>query len=144
MNTPEQFQKLSIYYATAILSLVIAVAGFSYNTWRMEVTEDNSNIRTASFEVFAHLAELEQVIYASHYDGDEVNGSPRKGWVKVGLIVDLSSLISPKVAQHTAMLKTKWSQNWQAVPDNQEVVDALISQIDTVRKEIKMVLADLQ
>ena len=144
MNIPEQFQKLSIYYATAILSLVIAVAGFSYNTWRMEVTEDNSNIRTASFEVFAHLAELEQVIYASHYDSDEVNGSPRKGWVKVGLIVDLSSLISPRVAQQTAMLKTKWSQNWQEVPDDQEVVDALISQIDTVRKEIKMVLADLQ
>ena len=58
--------KLKAYYLTAILSLVFAVIGFSYNAWRLEATEDNSNIRTASFEVLGELAELEHVIYAAY------------------------------------------------------------------------------
>jgi len=86
--------KLKVYYVTAIFSVVFAVVGFSYNAWRLEVTEDNSNIRAASFEVLTVLAELEQIIYAAHYDKDTKEGSPRKGWVKIGLIVDLDSLIS--------------------------------------------------
>jgi hypothetical protein len=33
------------YYTTALLGLVFAIVGFSYNAWRLEVSEDNSNIR---------------------------------------------------------------------------------------------------
>ena len=135
--------KLKIYYITAILSLLFAIIGFSYNAWRLEATEDNSNIRTASFEVLGHLAELEQIIYAAHYDKDKKEGNPRKGWVKVGLILDLSALISESVEIKSSTLKQAWSNNWSEVADNQQVTNKLIDDIESVRKEIKLVLSNL-
>ena len=107
--------KLQAYYITAILSLVFAVVGFSYNAWRLEATEDNNNIRTASFEVLGELAELEQIIYAAHYDKDEIEGNPRKAWVKVGLVVDLSALISKSVEKKSLNLRETWSKNWPKI-----------------------------
>lgn len=71
--------KLKLYYLTAIFSLIFSLLGFSYNAWRMEVSEDNSNIREAAFEVLKELGELEQIVYALHYDHDQTSGSPRKG-----------------------------------------------------------------
>ncbi|MGV0035820.1 MAG: hypothetical protein ACNYPE_12990 [Candidatus Azotimanducaceae bacterium WSBS_2022_MAG_OTU7] len=47
-------------------------------------------MRDASFQILTELAEFEQVIYFNHYDGDKVSGSPRLGWVKLGLVNDLS------------------------------------------------------
>ena len=99
-------RKLKVYYMTAIISMIFAVVGFSYNAWRLEVSEDNSNIRTASFEVLQELAELEQTIYALHYDNYVTEGSPRKAWVSVGLIVDMSMLISPEVIKEAENLKS--------------------------------------
>lgn len=142
MNTYNR--KLTAYYLTAIFSLIFAVIGFSYNTWRLEVTEDNSNIRMASFEVFSHLAKLEQNIYAAHYDQNSIEGSPRKGWVQVGLIVDLSMLISPKVEKNAQDLRSLWSEQWQQIPTQQVTVNQLIKKIDKVRIEIKATLINLQ
>jgi hypothetical protein len=76
-------KKLRLYYITTIFSLVFAVVGFSYNAWRLEVSKDNNNIRTASFEVLKNLAEFEQVLFSAHYDQDEVSGNPRLGWIKI-------------------------------------------------------------
>ena len=135
--------KLKVYYVTAILSLVFAVIGFSYNAWRLEITEDNSNIRTASFEVLGQLAELEQIIFAAHYDKDRDAGNPRKGWVKVGLIVDLSVLISKPVEKKSLDLKETWSNNWQKAANEQAATIELTEAIDQVRKEIKQVLSGL-
>ena len=44
------YRQVSLYRMTLIFSVVLALIGFSYNVWRMEVTEKNSTIRTASFE----------------------------------------------------------------------------------------------
>ncbi len=137
-------QKLKLFYITSIFSIAFAVLGFSYNAWRMEVTEDNSNIRTAAFEVLLQLSELEQVIYSNHYDKNTDEGNPRKAWVKVGLIVDMSMLISPAVEDDAMVLKVLWSENWQAVTDNEGVTQQLIIQIDKVRVGINAVLKHLQ
>ncbi|VAW72797.1 hypothetical protein MNBD_GAMMA15-740 [hydrothermal vent metagenome] len=135
--------KLKAYYVTAILGVVFAVAGFGYNTWRLELSEDNNNVRTASFEVLTKLAELEQVIYAAHYDKDVVLGSPRKGWVMVGLIADLSSLISKPVEIQSLELKKVWSENWENMADDQAATEQLVEQIERVRKGIKTALTTL-
>ena len=121
--------KLKAYYATAILGVVFAVIGFTYNAWRLVVSEDNTNIRTAAFAVLNELAELEQTIYSAHYDQDNVNGSPRKGWVKVGLIVDLSMLMGDSVEQSAAQ--------------DRATTNELIEKIDNVRSEIKSQLTML-
>ena len=124
--------------------MVVAVIGFSYNAWRMELSEDNNNIRTASFEVLTELSELEQIIYAAHYDKDMQEGNPRKAWVKVGLIVDLSGLISQQVENEADHLKTLWTNSWQLVKDDEVATQKLVVQIDKVRISIKMDLKNLQ
>ena len=63
-------RRMKVYQATALFSVLFALLGFSYNVWRMEVTEQNSNVRDAAFELLLQLAELEQVVYAAHYDND--------------------------------------------------------------------------
>ena len=136
--------KLRLYYFTAIFSMIFAVVGFSYNAWRMEVSEDNNNIRTASFEVLQSLAELEQNIYAAHYDQDIENGSPRIGWVKIGLVNDLSPLISGSAQLKAKQLKQYWAANWQDVNEQTATVEQLVKYIDEVRAAIQQQLTALE
>ncbi len=140
----ESLQKLKLFYITSIFSIAFAMLGFTYNAWRMEVTEDNSNTRTAAFEVLLQLSEMEQIIYAAHYDKNSEEGNPRKIWVKVELIGDLSSLISPEVKMSTDELKLLWSRGWDVMKDDEEITHKLVGQIGKVRKDIKTVLNNLQ
>lgn len=135
--------KLKAYYLTAILGVVFAVVGFSYNAWRLEVTEDNSNIRTASFEVLKELAEFEQLIFVAHYDKNKIEGNPRVGWVKIGLIVDLSALISKQVEVESLSLHNTWKDSWAKIANDTDATNKLITKIERVRKEIKKVLSSL-
>ncbi len=137
-------KRLKVYYLAAMAGMLLSIISFSYNAWRLEVTEDNSNRRMASFEMLHLLAELEQVIYAAHYDNDPVAGSPRLGWVKVGLIGDLSFLLSAPVQNQTVNLRQAWAKNWESVSSTRSVVDALVEEIDLTRARIKDELADLE
>ncbi len=128
---------------TLIFSILFALVGFSYNVWRMEVSEQNSNIRTASFEMLKELSALEQLIYTAHYDEDIKEGSPRKGWVKVGLIVDLSLLTSSEVNMQAGQLKQVWSDNWSSLTADKQSVDQIVAAIDRVRIEIQSLLSSL-
>lgn len=136
--------KLKLFYITSIFSMLFAVLGFSYNAWRMELTEDNSNIRTASFEVLTQLSEMEQVIYAAHYDKNIQDGNPRKAWVKVGLIVDLSGLISVQVEKDAKELRVLWSNSWQFFKEDETATKNLVEKIDKVRNSIKNSLKNLK
>ena len=136
--------KLRAYYITALAGVLFAVIGFSYNAWRMEVSEDNSNVRTAAFAVLTELAELEQLIYAAHYDQNPVEGNPRRGWVKVGLILDLSGLVSHSVESQAGQLKESWQRSWNSFAGNQQLTDELILAIEAVRAQIKLRLVQLQ
>lgn len=136
--------KLKTYYFTAVVSLLFAVIGFSYNAWRMEVSESNNNTRTASFEVLKELAELERIVFAAHYDKDPMKGNPREGWVRVGLISDLSVLIDTDVEDKANSLKTAWSANWESLSTNEQAANKLTKAIDEVRLEIKSALSNLK
>ena len=140
MKLPTRFR---MYQATAIFSMLFALLGFSYNVWRMEVTEHNSNVRTACFEILLELSELEQMIYILHYDRDIHNGSPRKGWVKVGLVEDLSMLTSDNISNEAIKLKQVWSSGWQRIETEQAAVDTIVQQIDQIRLQIKATLKTL-
>lgn len=135
--------KLHLYQVTVIFSLMFALAGFSYNVWRMEVTEDNSNIRTACFEILIQLSSLEQLVYTAHYDNNLQDASPRKGWVTVGLIENLSVLTSDSVESEAAALKAIWSDHWRTMPNSRKSADNIVNAIDAVRDEIKRVLISL-
>ncbi len=137
-------RKLLLYQVTTIFGIAFAFVGFSYNVWRMEVSEENNNIRTACFEIITELAALEQVLYAAHYDHDPHQGSPRIAWVKVGLIRDLSALTAMPVATGADDLHRIWSANWHAVMQDGDALAEVIAAIDTVRDEIKNLLQTLR
>ena len=136
--------KLHLYQATVIFSVLFALVGFSYNVWRMEVSEQNNNIRTACFEILLELSSLEQLVYTAHYDGDVKEGSPRKGWVKVGLVADLSALTTRSVENEAAALKNVWGAHWNFMAKDKDSVDQIVGAIDAVRVEIKQVLSSLE
>ncbi|WP_051202085.1 hypothetical protein [Ferrimonas senticii] len=137
-------QKLRWNALTALVSLLFALIGFSYNAWRLEASEANSTVRTAAFEVLLQLSELEQNIFAAHYDQDRLRGNPRDGWVKVGLIDDLSGLIDGEVAQHSQLLRQQWQVGWQRLPDDRAIAEQLLTQIDATRAAIKRRLNQLE
>ncbi|MBB1385985.1 MULTISPECIES: hypothetical protein [Pseudoalteromonas] len=124
------------YFFTAIASVVFAFIGFSYNAWRMEVSEDNNNTRIASFQILQELAELELIVFAAHYDSNEVEGSPRKGWVKVNLIHDLSYLAVDKVRLKAQKLQKNWQTNWPNMVEHESAAQSITHAIDNVRIEV--------
>ncbi|WP_246129061.1 hypothetical protein [Colwellia demingiae] len=135
--------RINLYQRTVIFSLLFTLMGFSYNVWRMEVSENNNNIRTASFEMLINLSSLEQLVYSAYYDDDLKEGNPRKGWVIVGLIDDLSVLTDDEVKAKTTALKDVWSVNWETISTSQQTVDKVVGSLDSVREEIKILLNSL-
>ena len=141
----EQLQKRFLFYQiTVVFSVLFALVGFSYNVWRMEASEHNNNIRTACFEMLIELSALEQLVYTAHYDGDIKEGSPRKGWVKVGLINDLSMLTDEPTTARAVALKKVWSGTWDSMATNRDSVNAIVRAIDEVRDQIKLLLHSLE
>lgn len=136
-------RRLKVYQATALFSVLFALLGFSYNVWRMEVTEHNSNMRDASFELLLQLAELEQLVYAAHYDQDPGRGNPRVGWVKVGLVADLSIACGVGVRQSALALKDVWGDHWASLPGERVSADAVVAAIDETRGQVQQVLLQL-
>ena len=137
-------QKLFLYQLTTIIGTVLALSGFSYNVWRMEVTEHNNNVRTASFEILTTLAELEQLIYQAHYDHDETSSSPRVGWVKVGLVADLSVLTDKDIETAATELKQVWAQHWSSYASQQSSVETISVSIKKMRHVIQHSLQALK
>ncbi|MGS0682374.1 hypothetical protein ACVBIL_14565 [Shewanella sp. 125m-7] len=123
--------------------MLFALVGFSYNVWRMEITEYNSNVRSASFELLLQLSELESIVYAAHYDQDLVLGNPRKGWVKVNLIADLSMITEPGLSVAAEELKLSWQSNWQQLTDDEASAQAVVTQIDETRARVRQLLKQL-
>ncbi|MEZ9595891.1 hypothetical protein AB4298_14745 [Shewanella sp. 10N.261.52.F9] len=136
-------QTISIFQLTAVFSMVFALVGFSYNVWRMEITEYNSNARSASFELLLQLSELESIVYAAHYDKDVIQGNPRQGWVKVNLIADLSMITEPELSVAAEELKLSWQSNWQHMADDEASAQAVVTQIDETRARVRQLLKRL-
>jgi hypothetical protein len=53
--------------AVALISIFIAVSALAYNTWRNETTEEQRNVRHASFRVLEDLGELQEVVDSRYY-----------------------------------------------------------------------------
>ncbi|RZM74399.1 hypothetical protein C3B51_19780 [Pseudoalteromonas rubra] len=137
-------EKIRLYQLSLIASMLFAFIGFAYNAWRLEVSEQNNNIRTACFEMLKELAQLEQLMYIAHYDQNKIEGSPRKGWISVGLINDFSYLTNGELQKSATRLKATWSENWQSIDVSTQAVDLVVQDIDNVRTEIKQQLNRLE
>jgi len=136
-------EKIVTYQVIVMMSFIFGVLGFVYNNWRYEHNEYNNNIRIASFQLIQELAALEQNIYANHYDKDIHKGNPRDGWVKIGLINDLSLFISPSTQQASETLKISWSKNWKKITNDRNATDHVVAQIEEVRNTTRVILRKL-
>ena len=72
-----------------------------------------------------------------------VKGNPRDGWVKVGLIADLSLFISSECEDASTELKTVWEENWHTIENDQKATNKLIKKIDKVKRITRNVLKEL-
>ena len=136
-------ETINVFQLTAVFSMLFALVGFSYNVWRMEITEYNNNVRSASFELLLQLSELESIIYAAHYDQDVIQGSPRKGWIKVNLIADLSVVTEPDIQAAAEALKTNWQLSWENVASDENSAMQVVGKIDDTRLKVRQLLVSL-
>lgn len=128
----------------AIFSLVFAVVGLTYNTWRNELTEDNRNVREAAFEILVMLGDLQRVVFFSHYDRDDVIGNPRNGWAYVLTISDLSKIMPDAVPTCSKAHEHAWSGSWQLLGKNEGGAQKIGSAIDDCRHLTLDVLHNLR
>lgn len=139
MQILDQIRRNSV----AIISLVVALSSLGYNTYRNEATENNRNIRTASFEVLKALGELQIIADHAHYEMDAVQGSSITGWGRVLLIRDLCRVISETTTDSSLELHKVWGNNWSGLGEQSDSIKAVTGQIDRVREDVLTALAAL-
>lgn len=121
----------------AIISLVVAISALSYNTWRNETTEENRNIRLASFEVLVQLGKLQIITDHVHYGNANNTANPITGWGHVAMIDDLSFLMPAPLPDEAEKLKKVWQENWEGLGTDDSSAVIITETITSMRKTVK-------
>jgi hypothetical protein len=130
--------------AVAIISLVIALSGLAYNTWRNELTEENRNIRQSGFELLVRLADFQRVVFLAHYDGDHQEANPRIGWAHVIAMKDFAEMMGPEVSTRADHLRDVWQARWTELGKADKAEAELDQAMNALRSEIRVQLESLQ
>lgn len=129
----------------AIISLIVALTTFSYNTWRNERTEQNRNIRPAAFELLKELGQLQVVVNNTLYRSDESTSNPPIiGWGHISFIGDMGKILPDPVPQKIERLIQVWGDNWQNLPSNEISGDKISAEIDSTRSSVLNQLKNLK
>ncbi|UUO23722.1 hypothetical protein FGD67_11095 [Colwellia sp. M166] len=140
-NLLNQFQR----NAVAIISLVVALTGLGYNTWRNEQTEGNRNQRFASFMVLSKLNELQELVFYRRYDPMlETQGDSIKGWAYVLTIHDLAQVLPAPLPDNADKLSVTWELNWEQIENDQKSADAILAELDEMRDKTILLLNTLK
>ncbi len=131
--------------AVALISLVVAVTGLTYNTWRNERTEFNRNQREAAFEILLLLAELDESVNFAHYDR-QVEGPAdlKTAWALVNTIDVLTAILDDPMPASGDRLVATWetrSGGLRGVSD--EPVDVIRAEIDQLQEETVALIRSL-
>ncbi len=140
----------------ALISLAVALVSLGYNTWRNEATEAHRNTRAAAFTILQELGELQQITSYRHYFYSRVReqGTPTqegsdwvRGWGKVLLIGDLSSLMPDTVHQSAMDLYASWQQHagrLELGPNDDDAQAAEAAIMDSIAHTRDVVLTTLK
>lgn len=128
----------------AIISLLIALASLSYNTWRNDMTEQNRNQRAAGFALLQELAALQLLVDHLTYDGEQQRGDTIDGWTRVVFIGDLAHLTSPKVDAGAQALRMQWKDEAGRLEASEEANIAVSRTIEALRLETLRSLSGLR
>jgi len=123
-------------HSVAIVSLITAIAGFSYNAWQDNQNEVNQNMRIAAFEVLKNLGELQTVVNYAHFAEDKTRGNPIEGWKHVTMVRDLSHLLEPSAKKESQRLYQAWQKDWELIQNNQQTEQTISLQITKTREAI--------
>ena len=127
----------------AIISLAVAISALSYNTWRNETSEENRNIRLASFEILVQLGKLQIITDHVHYGNASNTANPITGWGHVAMIDDLSFLMPAPLPDEAVQLKNVWQQNWEGLgtDDSSAVIitETITAMRETVKSQLKTI-----
>jgi len=122
-------------HSVALISLFLALASLTYNTWRNEETEFNRNVRFAGFEVILKTGELQRVVLHSHYGKQRLDKNVRNGWVYIQQIHDLSMIMPEPMPSTANRLKTIWQQHWETLDSEKTSLDKINLAIDQLREK---------
>lgn len=128
----------------AIISLITALTGVFYDTWRDHRNEMNENTRNAAFEVLKNLSELQTVVNYAHYQGQHELGNPIEGWKYVVLIEDLSHLLPASNMQQSNTLLKTWTQNWESIQNNVDSEQRISLSIANTRAGVLHTIENLE
>jgi hypothetical protein len=142
--TTTPFRKLLQANLLAIISLLIALASLSYNTWRNDVTEQNRNQRAAGFALLQELAALQLLVDHLTYSDDHQKGDTITGWTRVVFIGDLAHLTAPKVEDGARNLRTQWSAEVGRLETSEEANKTMSRSIEALRQETLNALSALR
>lgn len=136
----EQVRRNSV----AIISLVVALTGLSYNTWRNELTESNRNVRQVGLFMMKELTELQEVILYAKYDQLDERGNIKTGWSHIIAVKDLSYSMPVQIKQSADDLAKNWGQHADGLARNQSVsYKSIDTSIDVIKKEIVLAISQL-
>ena len=117
----------------AITSVIVALTGMAYNTYRNEKTEINHNVRAAAFETLKNLGEAQIVVEYAHFRKDRVLGDPRRGWGRMTLIHDLAQVLPPPGPEEADALLAAWRDNVDALENDSEAMIKITDEIQRLR-----------
>ena len=128
----------------ALISLVVAIISLSYNTWRNEASEDNRTQRLVSIQILLKLADLQQLVWHNHYDGDtEDKGNLRTGWAIVLTIKDIATILDSPMPESAENLWAVSNDNNLQLGDSTAAKDNIIMAIEKCRVDTLAVLQAL-
>jgi hypothetical protein len=117
----------------AIVSVIVALTGMGYNTYRNEKTEINHNVRAAAFETLKNLGETQILVDYAHFKKDRERGDTRLGWGKMTLIHDLSQVLPPPGPTEADLLLAAWRDNVDALENSTESMIKITDEIQRLR-----------
>ena len=128
--------KQLVTHSVAVVSLIAAIVGLSYNSWQANQNEINQNMRIAAFEVLKNLGELQTVVNYAHFSEDQARGNPIEGWKHVSMVRDLSHLLKPKAKKESQVLYDAWQNNWELIESNKQTEKQISQQIAKTREAV--------
>jgi hypothetical protein len=129
--------------AVAIISLVVAIAGLSYNTWRNERTEYNRNVRVAAFETLKNLGELQILVEYAYFHKNRERGDPVQGNGRVIYIRDLAQLLPEPGPRDMERLWIAWRDNSEQLASEEASMVRITDEIQRLRLTVLELLTRL-
>jgi hypothetical protein len=127
----------------AICSVLVALSGLFYNTWRNEHTEHNRNTRIAAFETLKAVGEAEIIVEYAHFRKNKQLGDPVQGMARAMYIRDLARLLPAPAPDDAERLWAAWRDNADKIETDNEAMIAVTDEIQRLRITVLEVLESL-